>query len=291
MPVDKFGRSGNTITPSCLGVGVSINTVNNDFLRRDGKNTVLGSIDMAGNALKNVGDLLLPVGSDTVRELGCVDLTEGKGFSLSLGNRENRLRFAVVEPSKPQLPITMETSHGFTVKANGENVIQLGREEIAVHKRIRNLPEPEQDDEAATKGYVDQRVLQMKPVITIWAERYGPINSLQYEWSFGSSAAGGRGHRKLGYTMMADGRVLRMGMSAHVDGRPVDAPARVSIAVNGRGRGLGYTVLIPANSYHGTTVFDQPLELASGMRINFQSFSNNPAVTSAVVSLLIELDI
>jgi len=291
MPVDKFGRSGNTITPSCLGVGVSINTVNNDFLRRDGKNTVLGSIDMAGNALKNVGDLLLPVGSDTVRELGCVDLTEGKGFSLSLGNRENRLRFAVVEPSKPQLPITMETSHGFTVKANGENVIQLGREEIAVHKRIRNLPEPEQDDEAATKGYVDQRVLQMKPVITIWAERYGPINSLQYEWSFGSSAAGGRGHRKLGYTMMADGRVLRMGMSAHVDGRPVDAPARVSIAVNGRGRGLGYTVLIPANSYHGTTVFDQPLELASGMRINYQSFSNNPAVTSAVVSLLIELDI
>jgi len=33
------------------------------------------------------------------------------------------------------------------------------------------------------------------------------------------------------------------------------------------------------------------LELRSGMRINFQSFSNNPAVTSAVVSLLIELDI
>jgi len=291
MPVDKFGRSGNTITPSCLGVGVSINTVNNDFLRRDGNNTVLGSIDMAGNDLKNVGDLLLAVGSDTVRELGCLDLTEGKGFSLLLGNRENRLCFAAVRASKPQLPVTLDTSHGFTVKANDENIVQLGREEIVVHKRLRNLPEPEQDDEAATKGYVDQRVLQMKPVITIWAERYGPINSLQYEWSFGSSAAGGRGHRKLGYTMMADGRVLRMGMSAHVDGRPVDAPARVSIAVNGRGRGLGYSVLIPADSYHGTTVFDQPLELASGMRINFQSFSNNPAVTSAVVSLLIELDI
>jgi len=131
----------------------------------------------------------------------------------------------------------------------------------------------------------------MEPVITIWAERYGPINSLQCEWSFGSSAAGGRGHRKLGYTMMADGKVLRMGMSAQVDGHPVDAPARVNITVNRRGRGLDYGVLIPANSYHGTTVFDQPLELRSGMRINFQSFSNNPAVTSAVVSILIELDI
>ena len=36
---------------------------------------------------------------------------------------------------------------------------------------------------------------------------------------------------------------------------------------------------------------EQPLELLSDMRINFQSYSNNPAVTFAVVSLLIELDI
>ena len=236
MPVDKFGRTGNTTASvgTSVGAGVSINTINNHFLRRDGKNTVLGTIDMAGNGLKNVGDLLLPVGSDTVRELGCIDLAGGKGFSLPLGNRQNMLSFNIVEPSKPQQPVTLQTSHGFTVKANDENVIQLGREEIAVHRRIRSLLEPEQDDEVVSKGYVDRRLLRMKPVITIWAERYGPINSLQYEWSFGSSAAGGRGHKKLGYTMMADGRVLRMGMSAHVDGRPVDGAARVTIAVNGR---------------------------------------------------------
>ena len=89
MPVDKLGRGENTITSFCLGAGVSINTVHNHFLRRDGKNTVLGSINMAGNDLKYVGDLLLPVGSDAVRKLGCVDVTEGKGFSLSLGNRKN----------------------------------------------------------------------------------------------------------------------------------------------------------------------------------------------------------
>ena len=180
MPVDKFGRTGNTSASvgASVGAGVSINTVNNHFLRRDGKNTVLGSIDMAGNDLKNVGDLLLPVGSDTVRELGCIDLTEGKGFSLPLGNRQNMLCFNIVDPPKPQQPVTLQTSHVFTVKANGENVIQLGGEEIVVHKRMRSLSEPEQDDEATTKGYVDRRVLRMKPVITIWAERYGPINSL-----------------------------------------------------------------------------------------------------------------
>ena len=117
MPVDKFGRTGNTTASvgTSVGAGVSINTINNHFLRRDGKNTVLGTIDMAGNGLKNVGDLLLPVGSDTVRELGCIDLAEGKGFSLPLGNRQNMLSFNIVEPSKPQQPVTLQTSHGFTV--------------------------------------------------------------------------------------------------------------------------------------------------------------------------------
>ena len=71
MPVDKFGRTGNTSARvgASASAGVSINTVNNHFLRRDGKNTVLGSIDMAGNDLKNVGDLVLSVGSDVSREL------------------------------------------------------------------------------------------------------------------------------------------------------------------------------------------------------------------------------
>jgi len=110
--------------------------------------------------LENVGDLFLSVGADVVRDLGCVDLTDRKGFSLPLGNHQNRPYFTAVSPTKPQQPVTLETSHGFAVKANDENVLQLGREEIAVHKRIRYLPEPEQDNEAASKGYVDHRVLQ-----------------------------------------------------------------------------------------------------------------------------------
>jgi len=137
MPVDKFGRSEKR--SASVGASVSINTVNNYFLRRDGKNTVLGFIDMDGNDLKNVGDLLLPIGSDTVRELSCVDLTEEKGFSLPLGNHQNRLCFTAVDPSKPQQPVILQTSHGFTVKANDENVIQLGRKEITVHTFTKKL--------------------------------------------------------------------------------------------------------------------------------------------------------
>lgn len=112
------------------------------------------------------GDLHLSVGSNTVRLLGCTDLTDGKGFLLALGNIQNQLQFAIVPPGQTQTPVTLETTHGFLVRAAGENVCQLGTADsppiIIIHKdiamnshKIRYLPTPANSDEAATKGYVD----------------------------------------------------------------------------------------------------------------------------------------
>ena len=55
MPVDKFGRNGDTTT-----VYTGINTANltNNFLRRDGGKTAIGAIDMNSNIIKNVLDPL-----------------------------------------------------------------------------------------------------------------------------------------------------------------------------------------------------------------------------------------
>jgi len=49
MTVDKFGGRGTDDRSS-----VSFNFMNKSFVRRDGGNTVTGSIDMTGNTLKNV---------------------------------------------------------------------------------------------------------------------------------------------------------------------------------------------------------------------------------------------
>jgi len=75
--------------------------------------------------------------------------------------------------------------------------------------RIINLPEPSAGGEPATKSYVVSR----KPIITIWAVQNGVIKNQKFEWSFGSGAEG-RTHRHSGYTMMASGRILRMGLGA-----------------------------------------------------------------------------
>ena len=56
MPVDKFERNGDSTTP--VYTGINIANLTNSFLRRDGGNTAIGSIDMNSNITKNVSDPL-----------------------------------------------------------------------------------------------------------------------------------------------------------------------------------------------------------------------------------------
>ena len=54
-------------------------------------------------------------------------------------------------------------------------------------------------------GYTDSKIA--KPVITIWAEEQGFLSKDAYEFGFGNGAH----FKNSGYTLLADGRVLRMG--------------------------------------------------------------------------------
>ena len=57
MPVDKFGRMSDTKTRD---TGVSLTYINNNYIRSDGTTPVSSSIDMRGNTLYNVADLVNP---------------------------------------------------------------------------------------------------------------------------------------------------------------------------------------------------------------------------------------
>ena len=89
--------------------------------------------------------------------------------------------------------------------------------------------------------------------------------------------------------MLAAGRVLRMGLATTTSGGAPTA-ASVNIVVNGM-ENMSYGVTKPSGQYSGTSTFRTPLELAQGDKINFRSASSNPEVTTAVVFLLIELDL
>jgi len=135
MSVDKFGRSGGLVEMSQPTF------------------TTAGLVHKAGDTM--TGDLRLSAGSDTVRLLGCTDLAVGQGFSLPLGNTQNQLQFAV-SPQKP-LPVTLETSHGFVVRASDSDVMHVGHNHVSMNDhRVSGLSDPSEQQDAATKAYVDR---------------------------------------------------------------------------------------------------------------------------------------
>jgi len=153
----------------------------------------------------------------------------------------------------------METGLGFLVRAHGTDVVRLGSW-ISIHKnitmndssRIINLPEPTASGEPATKSYVHS----WKPIITIWAEQNGVIENQKFEWSFGSGSEG-RTHHHSGYTMMASGRILRMGLGATARNTAIPFEATVNVVVNGREK-EGYSITIPRNRHSATHRFSTP---------------------------------
>jgi len=243
------------------------------------------------------GNLLLSAGTDLVRLLGCTDLTPGKGFSLALGNLQNQMQFEVTAPPHTQTPLTLKTMHGFLIQSNDSYIIQIGGNTddppitkvysniMMNSRRILNLPEPSSGSEAATKTYIDSH----KQLITVWAEENGTVNDGQYEWSFGNGSDGCN-HAQCGYTMLAPGRALRMGLMACGSRAPPSHTATVNLVVNGAVHQT-YSVTKPAGQYSGTSSFSTPFELRQGDRINFRSTSTNSQVVCAVVCVLIELDL
>ena len=78
MPVDKFGRLSDA---KIRGTRVSLTYINNNYIRRDGKTNISGSINMNGNTLTNVSD---PVNPQDVASKEYADTTN-KAFVLFEG--------------------------------------------------------------------------------------------------------------------------------------------------------------------------------------------------------------
>jgi len=88
---------------------------------------------------------------------------------------------------------------------------------------------------------------------------------------------------------MASCRILRMGLGASAQNTDIPFETTVNVVVNGRKK-EGYSVTMPRNCHSAACRFSTPLELFPDYRINFRSASGNTNVTSAVLSLLTQLD-
>ena len=343
MPVDKFGRSGNS---TVVTEGFSLSYINNNFLRRNGTNTATGSINMTGNTLTNVSN---PVNaqdiatkhyvdssgsSDKVSKAG--DTMTGELFmdgNLIKGLPTHYPHFYSGDtvPSWAQVMGIMQELGGISVLRDGTqamigdldmsgnrvmnvpytpantsdaaNVAYVIQGDLDVEQKtvlrngtqamtgnldmddhfINNLPNPVNDQDVATKNYVDQR----KPVISIHAEEVGPIEAGEYEWSFGNGSSSD-GHATCGYVMMAPGRLLRMGLSSSTSSGATNNQTTVQIVVNGVVDNA-FRVTKNIFEYSGNITFITPREVSQGDVINCRSFNSDELAAHSVVCALIEL--
>jgi len=78
MPVDKFGRiirdTKRKVVQETTATDLSDTEMNNHFVRRDGSNTVFGSINIMGNTLTNVSN---PASDHDVANKAYVDENAG----------------------------------------------------------------------------------------------------------------------------------------------------------------------------------------------------------------------
>ena len=173
MPVDKFGRMSDIKTKD---TGVSLTYINNNYVRSDGDTPLSGSLDMRGNTLYNVAD---PVNPQDVVTKVYVDNTKGSGvigrkIGDSVSIKEN-LDFLGKQKIK-NLPEPVDEKDAVTkeyvdekdavtkeyVDDKTKNLFIDENDNIAFGlnvdmegNKIFSLPKPEQDQEPATKKYVD----------------------------------------------------------------------------------------------------------------------------------------
>ena len=173
MPVDKFGRMSDLKTKD---TGVSLTYINNNYVRSDGETPLTGSLDMRGNTLYNVAD---PVNPQDVVTKVYVDNTKGSGvIGRKVGDavsiKEN-MDFLGKQKIK-NLPDPVNDHDAVTKKyvddkdAVTKEYIDDKTKNLFIDKndniafglnvdmegnKIFSLPEPEQDNEPATKKYVD----------------------------------------------------------------------------------------------------------------------------------------
>ena len=184
MPVDKFGRMSDLKTKD---TGVSLTYINNNYVRSDGKTPLTGSLDMRGNTIYNVAD---PVNPQDVVTKVYVDNTKGSGVigrktKDGVSIKEN-MDFLGKQRIK-NLPDPVNDHDAVTKKyvddkdavtkeyiddkdavtkeyiddktknlfIDKNDNIAFGLNVDMENNKIFGLPEPVEDQEAATKKYVD----------------------------------------------------------------------------------------------------------------------------------------
>ena len=242
MFISKFGTTTLDTKPF---PEISLGYLHTYFLRRDQSNAFTMDIDMQGKRIKNV-----PLKPDDINDV------VSEAFVIEK-NRELEQK-AVLRNGLQSMTGHLDMNHHY----------------------INNVSDPVNDQDVVKKSYVDACVRNTKHVITIWAVKKKALDPSKFEWSFGHTLVEDcHGHQ--GYTMIKNGSLLGLGLSASND--QSDNPRfkgsisaanpgpeycltfggpemKVNIIVNGTENAV-YSIIKPANHWSNTICFSTPFPL------------------------------
>ena len=176
-------------------------------------------------------------------------------------------------------------------------------------RRLTNVAPPVDKNDVVTKGhltdalkakagtnYVNKELAKKvnksdlekkaKCYINVWAEESGNLRQGNLEWSFGD---GSENNSNYGWPSPVDGKIIR-GSICGFSGSNQTAEIIVCLVHNGSDK-TDYEIIKPAYSPTSFSVFEKPLDIKAGDRINFRSKTTNGSVTHAIVNILIEIEI
>ena len=282
-----------------------VDIANRAFVFNNNKYLAVGEVSMGGKRLENVGTPLENFQAtnkfyvDTLVETA----TSGDkalrklqdGFFASTGEIDMSGNSITGLPN----PIDRDAAANKNYVDNGGAITKLPNGAFTAVADIdfngfslKNIPDPIDGKDAVNKAYVDGKVIQppapIKPIITVWAEEKGPLNSGHYEFSFGNGSSGPE-HAYGGYCMSTSGRIIRGSLTVTESGNILSGEVKVNIVVNGKEQ-FNQSIVKKSGDICSCTIFRDPIELKQCDIVNFVSRTANNKVTNAYISILIELD-
>ena len=282
-----------------------VDTANRAFIYGEGKYLAVGKVSMGGRRLDTVG---MPIENHQASNKFYVDTvveaaTSGDkalrklqdGIFASTGEIDMNGNSITGLPN----PIDRDAAANKNYVDNGGAITKLPNSKFTAVADIdfngfslKNIPVPIDGKDAVNKAYVDGKTIQppapIKPIITVWAEEKGPLNSGHYEFSFGNGSSGPE-HAYGGYCMSTSGRIIRGSFTVTESGNILSGEVKLNIVVNGKEQ-FNQSIVKKSGDICSCTIFRDPIELKQCDIVNFVSRTANNKVTNAYVSILIELD-
>ena len=294
------------VNPQDVATKEYADTTNKAFVLYEGKYLAVGDLSMGGRRLNDVG---MPIENhqasnkfylDTIVEAATAGdkalrkIQDGILSSTSYIDMNGNSIIGLPNP------IYRDAAANKNYVDNGGAITKLPNGAFTVVSDIdfdgfslKNIPDPIDVKDAVNKAYVDNKTIQpaapIKPIITVWAEEKGPLGNGHYEFSFGNGSSGSE-HTYGGYCMSAPGRIIRGSLTVTESRNILSEEVKVNVVVNGKEQ-VNQSIVKKSGDICSCTIFRDPIELKQCDVINFISRTANNKVTTAYVSILIELDL